>query len=89
MTQVDLEYELVRILRKLPEAARERILQFAKSLQADPIPPDHATSQDQAGESLLGSFRRFDIGLTDEELAQTRREMWANFPRDITDPTSP
>lgn len=89
MTRVDLEYELVRILRTLPDVAREQVLQFAKSLQPGPTPPKPATDPVPAADSLLGSFHRFGIGLTDEELAQARREMWTNFPRDITDPTSP
>ena len=30
-----------------------------------------------------GMFAHFGVTITDEELFQTRREMWANFPRDI------
>lgn len=33
--------------------------------------------------SLLGLWADLDIHITEEDIAQARREMWGNFPRDI------
>jgi hypothetical protein len=33
--------------------------------------------------SIKGLWANADINLTEEELSTTRKEMWANFPKDI------
>jgi Protein of unknown function (DUF2281) len=34
--------------------------------------------------SLRGLWRGLNIQLTEEDIAEVRREMWDNFPRDIS-----
>jgi len=34
--------------------------------------------------SLEGLWADLDIHLTEEDVAEARREMWGNFPRDIS-----
>lgn len=85
MTQTDLEYELLKLVRGLPDEARAQILQFAKSLHSAHSPTDQAGTTGLST-TLLGSFRCFGMTLTAEELAEARREMWANFPRDLAPP---
>lgn len=34
--------------------------------------------------SLRGLWADLNIRITDEDIAEARREMWGNFPRDIT-----
>ena len=33
--------------------------------------------------SLLGLWSDLNIHITEEDIAEARREMWGNFPRDI------
>ncbi len=33
--------------------------------------------------SILGSLEHLGIDITDEDIAEVRREMWANFPREL------
>lgn len=33
--------------------------------------------------SLLGLWADLNIHITEEDIAEARREMWGNFPRDI------
>ncbi len=69
----------------------EDVLQLAKQLSAmdkvrliEQIAPeierDLQASQPEPRESLRGIWRGLDI--TDEDIAEARREMWGNFPRD-------
>lgn len=69
----------------------ESVLQLAKQLSAmdkvrliEQIAPEierdlHA-SQHEPRESLRGIWQGLNI--TDEDIAEARREMWGNFPRD-------
>lgn len=69
----------------------EDVLQMAKQLSAtdkirliERIAPeierDLQISQPGPRESLRGMWQGLDI--TDEDIAEARREMWGNFPRD-------
>ena len=66
---------VVRQVKRLVEEARQK-----QSGAATPVgerPP------------LLGRFAHFGIAFPVEELDQARREAWAGFPRDLTEPIGP
>jgi len=39
-------------------------------------------TQRRRGESLHGLWADLDIDITEEDIAEMRREMWGNFPRE-------
>ncbi len=72
-------------------ATLEQVLRLAKLLSpvdkvrlierlAPDIERDVARGQPAPGVSLRGLWRGVDI--TDDDIAEVRREMWDNFPRD-------
>lgn len=58
-------------LQTLPEDQQRQVLEFIERLPLQPAPPRT---------SLYGLFKGFDT--TEEEIAEARREMWGNFPRE-------
>ncbi len=64
-------------LRGLPPEKQQQVLEFVDSLQSDgrTMLPLH---------SLEGLLEDFNIDITEEDIAEARREMWGNFPRDIS-----
>ena len=70
-----LEEKLVEKVRELPPDKQHAVLEFVKSLEHD--------GEKEALRSLEGLWADLDIHITEEDIAQARREMWSNFPRDI------
>ncbi len=67
--------KLFEKIKSLPPAKRREVEAFVESLRppAAPMPL----------KSLKGLWKNLDIHITEEDIAQARREMWGNFPRDI------
>jgi len=63
-------------LRGLPPEKKKEVLEFVDSLQAD-------GGAKKPLRSLEGLWADLDINITEEDIAEARREMWGNFPRDI------
>jgi len=63
-------------LRELPPEKQKEVLEFVESLKRrnGPRAPRR---------SLLGLWADLNVHVTEEDIAQARREMWGNFPRDI------
>jgi hypothetical protein len=71
-----IERKVLEKLRDLPPEKQKAVLDFVESLnqeQGSPAPR----------KSLLGLWADLDIHITEEDIAEARREMWGNFPRDI------
>ena len=69
--------EMVREkLRELPPEKQKEVLAFVESLA-----PVEGTKEPLR--SLEGLWADLDIDITEEDIAQARREMWGSFPRDI------
>ncbi|MCG3164107.1 MAG: hypothetical protein JMDDDDMK_05579 [Acidobacteria bacterium] len=77
----------------LPEAAQREVLDFVEFLlrktarngDNKPIAPTPETPLKQIQppvRSVLGSLEHLGVHITDEDIAEVRREMWANFPRE-------
>ncbi len=69
-----IEQAVMEKLRTLPPEQQEKVLEFVETLQ----PP----TEQQPRRSLMGLWADLDIGITDEDIDEARREMWGNFPRD-------
>ncbi|HTU32588.1 MAG TPA: DUF2281 domain-containing protein [Candidatus Acidoferrum sp.] len=69
------EEKVLEQLRELPPEKQKEVLDFVDSLK------------DKDGKkplrSLLGLWADLNFHVTEEDIAEARREMWGNFPRDI------
>ncbi len=68
--------EVLRKVRALAPDKQIRVLQFVDTLQAEQSPGAHRRS-------LRGLWRDMGFGVTEKDIADARREMWGDFPRDI------
>ena len=71
-----IEEMVLEKLRGLPPEKQKEVLEFVKSLK--PV-----ESPKKPLRSLEGLWADLDIDITEEDIAEARREMWGNFPRDI------
>ena len=71
-----IEETLIAVIKTLPTEKQQALLEFAEFLQAKASPK-------APSKSIKGLWANADINLTEEELATTRKEMCANFPKDI------
>jgi galactose-1-phosphate uridylyltransferase len=64
-------------LRDLPPDKQRAVLEFVESLQqygaaAKPL------------KGFEGLLEKYNVQITEEDIAEARREMWGNFPRDVS-----
>jgi hypothetical protein len=64
-------------LRELPPDKQQAVLEFVESLQQNGA----AVRPLKGFEGLL---EKYNVQITEEDIAEARREMWGNFPRDIS-----
>jgi len=76
---MSVEEAILERVRTLPPEKREEVLKFADSL-ADPLKAAPKTKPPLR--SPEGLWADFDIDISEEDIAELRREMWKNFPRD-------
>ena len=67
------EEEILEKVRALPPAKKAEVLEYVSGLEA----AEHGPFK-----SPEGILADLNFTLTEEDLAEVRREMWANFPRD-------
>jgi hypothetical protein len=70
---VTIEEEILEKVRTLPPAKKTEVLEYVSGLEVGKRPPF---------KSPKGILADLDFTLTEEDLAEARREMWANFPHD-------
>jgi uncharacterized protein DUF2281 len=70
-----IEQQVVEKLRELPPEKQREVLDFVQSLEQ---PHNNKPLQ-----PLRGLWKDLNITITEEEIAEARREMWGNFPKDI------
>jgi hypothetical protein len=63
-------------LRELPPNKQQAVLEFVESLREN-----GATAMPLKG--FEGLLEEYNVQITEEDIAEARREMWGNFPRDI------
>lgn len=71
-----IEEMVLKKLRGLPPEKQEEVLKFVESLK----PAERAKKPLRSLEGLLEDL---NIDITEEDIAEARREMWGNSPRDI------
>jgi hypothetical protein len=71
-----IEQQVVEKLRDLPPKKQKEVLDFVDSLKEKNGPKKPLRS-------LRGLWADLNIHITEEDIAEARREMWGNFPRDI------
>jgi hypothetical protein len=67
---------IVEKTRDLPLDRQQEVLDFAEFLRAKSIPKRPLKSPE-------GLWADLDVHITREDIAELRREMWKNFPRDL------
>jgi Protein of unknown function (DUF2281) len=72
-----IEEQVLEKLRELPPERQEKVLQFVDSLREKNLSPKPLRS-------LRGLWKASNIDITEEDIAEARREMWGNFPRDVS-----
>lgn len=75
MTITTIEEAVVENLRLLSQDKQKEVLDFVRFLQQKP-------GAKYPRRSLLGALAHLNIHVTAEDIAEARREMWANFPRE-------
>jgi hypothetical protein len=73
-----IEQQVVEKLRDLPPEKQKEVLDFVDFLKEKNGAPKKALR------SLRGLWADLNIHISEEDIAQARREMWGNFPRDIS-----
>lgn len=73
MAAHSIEEAVVSKLRDLPADKQQEVLDFTTSLGA---------KQRHPRESLYGLWKDLSISISEEDIAEARKEMWGNFPRE-------
>jgi hypothetical protein len=74
--RMTIEEQVLEKLRDLPPERQKEVLQFVESLK-------EKGESKKPRRSLLGLWADLNVHVTEEDIAEARREMWGNFPRDI------
>jgi len=72
-----IEEQVLEKLRDLPPEKQKEVLEFVDSLKGKDV-------SKKPRRSLCGLWADLNIHITEEDIAEARREMWGNFPRDIS-----
>ena len=73
---MSIEEAVLEKLRALPPEKQREVLDFAESLeQKDPTKRPY--------KSLRGLWADLGVDITAEDIAEVRREMWQDFPREF------
>ena len=71
---MNLEQAVLDKLRELPPNQQQEVLDFAEFLQQKNL-------LKRPLKSVKGMWANLDMDITEEDIAQARKEMWGNFPR--------
>jgi hypothetical protein len=75
---MSLQTELIDKIKKLPENQQ----MLVKSL-VDELARGRHRSQPKGSRNWFGALEHLGIEITESDIAEARREMWGNFPREI------
>ena len=71
--------ELIETVKHLPHDKQLQVREFIVQLQGD----TDAYSVGRPFKSFLGALEHLRCDISEEDIAEARREMWGNFPRDV------
>ena len=66
--------QVLERLRELPPEKQKEVLAFADSLTGN-------NGSKKPLRSLRGLWKNLNINITEDDIAEARREMWSNVPR--------
>jgi hypothetical protein len=69
------EQQVLEKLRGLPPQKQVEVLAYISRLQEN---------TDQPRRSLSGLWADLGVNVSEKDISEARREMWGNFPRDIS-----
>jgi hypothetical protein len=72
---MNIEQSVLEKLRALPPEQQREVLDFAEFLHQKSIAK-------RPRRSLKGLWADLGVQITEEDIAEARREMWGNFPRE-------
>lgn len=72
---INVEQEILEQLRQLPQEKQQEVLDFVAFLR-------EKTTPKKPRRSLKGLCADLNIKITEQDIAEARREMWSNFPRE-------
>jgi hypothetical protein len=73
---MSIEQQVIEKLRELPPEKQKEVLDFAAFLTREESP--------RKLRSLEGLLEDLNLDITEEDIAQARKEMWGNFPRNLS-----
>ncbi len=73
---MSIEEAVVEKLRALPPQHQQEVLEFVESLE-------QRGAVKQPRRNVKGLWADLNVTITEEDIAQARREMWGSFPRDF------
>jgi len=73
---MSIEQQVLEKLRDLPPDKQQEVLDFLEFLK-------QRNGTKKPLRSLLGLWADLNFHVSEEDIAEARREMWGNFPRDI------
>lgn len=74
---MSIEEQVLEKLRDLPPEKQREVLEFVLALKKQ-------NGAKQPLRSVRGLWKDLGIDITEEDIAEARREMWGNFPRDVS-----
>lgn len=74
---MSIEEMVLEKLRGLPAEKKQEVLDFVEFL-------NHQSTSRRPRRSLKGLWKDLGVDITEEDIAEARREMWSNFPRDFS-----
>ncbi len=75
MSTESIEQTVVEKLWALPPEKQQEVLDFVESLKKETVPKHPRLS-------VKGLWADLGVDITEEDIAEARREMWSNFPRE-------
>jgi hypothetical protein len=73
---MSIEQQVAEKLHRLPPAIQQEVLDFVEALECK-----HRGNK-RHRRKLVGAAADLRVDLTEQDIAEARREMWGNFPRD-------
>lgn len=73
---MNIEQAVLEKLRQLPVDKQQEVLDFAEFIH------QKFTPKPISRRSVKGLWAGLDIDITEEDIAQARKDMWENFPKD-------
>jgi Protein of unknown function (DUF2281) len=72
-----IEEQVLEKLRDLPPEKQKEVLDFVDFLK-------EKNGSSKMRHSLRGLWKDLNIDISEKDIAEARREMWGNFPRDLS-----